>query len=507
MYNDNDYFNGGRKGLMKAHLISRVSTEDQEGALPAQRYRLTDYGDKEFSSYDYHEIQESAYKEGRKEFRKVINIILDEPEVVAVVFDKIDRFSRDSSAEETKTLRKLCLLGKIELHFISDHLFLNENSSANQWFMLGIGETTAEYNSRITSDNVKRRFSQMLRDGKIIGQAHFGYRNVDLPSGDKWVERVPYESQIVKSAYEWYATGAYSLSTLRKRIKDKYGIVISASKLNVILKNPFYKGEMRYKSKLYPHKYDCIINKDLFERVQRVFDGYKIKPTSYAGLPYVYRGLINCSECGCRITFEKKKNKYIYGHCTQKKGHHGAVYVNEDVLTEQLKKTIERITMPEEAFEFVRSELSKSIEDEVKNRENNIATTEAEIKKYDNRIERVYEDFIDGKIPQDLYNKKFSQYTEAKQTLMNARKKFELVGKDRFKDVSYLLDLSRKAHTLFENGNFNQKRELIKMLGSNLELEGKELRWELKKPYDCIAFCKETGNWLPGPDSNWRPID
>ena len=170
---------------MKAHLIARVSTEDQEDALPAQRYRLTDYGDKEFTSYDYHQFQESAYKEGRKEFGKVIKIIQDETEPVAVVFDKIDRFSRDSSADETRTLRKLCLLGKIELHFISDHFRLNENSSANEWFMLGIGETTAEYNSRITSDNVKRRFAQMLRDGKILGQAHFGYRNVDLDNGEK----------------------------------------------------------------------------------------------------------------------------------------------------------------------------------------------------------------------------------------------------------------------------------------------------------------------------------
>lgn len=482
---------------MKAHLIARVSTEDQEDALPAQRYRLTDYGDKQFTAYDYHQLQESAYKEGRKEFAKVINIIQQETEVVAVVFDKIDRFSRDSSADETRSLRKLCLIGEIELHFISDNLVLRETSSANQWFMLGLGETTAEYNSRSTSDNVKRRFAQMLRDGKILGQAHYGYRNVDRGHGDKWVDIEPFEAQIVKSAYEWYATATYSLSTLRKRIKGEYGVVIPASKLGVILKNPFYMGEMRYKGKLYPHKYNRLITEDLYEKVQQVFAGYKIKPTIYAGLPYLYRGLISCSECGCRITFEKKKAKYVYGHCTQKKGHHGATYVNEDILTDQFKKTIEQITMPQDAYEFVRSELSKSIDNEVKARENNISTTEGEIKKYDNRIERVYEDYLDGKIPEDLYTRKFKEYTESKQALVKARKKFELVGKDRFMDMSYLLDLSRNAKKLFEKGTFEQKRELIKMLGSNLELEGKQLRWELKKPFKSMALCKVSGNWLP----------
>jgi len=234
-----------------------------------------------------------------------------------------------------------------------------------------------------------------------------------------------------------------------------------------------------------------------YDTVQRVFAGYKIKPTIYAGLPYQYRGLINCSECGCRITFEKKKAKYTYGHCTQKKGHHGAVYVNEDILTDQFKRTIEGITMPEDAYQFVRAELSKTTRDEVREREQAITVTEAEIKKYDNRIERVYEDYIDEKIPKDLYDKKFDQYTKAKQALVNTRKRFELVAKDRFSDMSHLLDLSRNAKKLFEKGTFEQKRQLIKMLGSNLELAGKELRWELKKPYDCIAFCNVSGNWLP----------
>ena len=99
---------------MKAYLIARVSTDDQKDALPAQRYRLQDYAAREFTSSQLVEFQESAFKEGRKQFAEIITTITAEHEPVAVVFDKIDRFSRDSSADETRALRKLCFAGKIE---------------------------------------------------------------------------------------------------------------------------------------------------------------------------------------------------------------------------------------------------------------------------------------------------------------------------------------------------------------------------------------------------------
>lgn len=38
-------------------------------------------------------------------------------------------------------------------------------------------------------------------------------------------------------------------------------------------------------------------------RAEAVRNGYKVKKHRWGGLPYSYRGLISCAECGCRITF------------------------------------------------------------------------------------------------------------------------------------------------------------------------------------------------------------
>lgn len=52
---------------------------------------------------------------------------------------------------------------------------------------------------------------------------------------------------------------------------------------------------------------------------------------------------------------------------------------------------------------------------------------------------------------------------------------------------------------LFCTLTFSQKkidRLNAELVGSDCVLIGKELRWTLKKPYDCIAFCNESSNWL-----------
>jgi|GEM_PF-5662570 len=90
---------------MKAFLLARVSTDDQKDALPAQTYRLTEYAKRMNYEFDLTEIKESAYKDTRNEFKSIVDRIKDCKEKVIVVFDKIDRYTRDSSSEQVRILQ------------------------------------------------------------------------------------------------------------------------------------------------------------------------------------------------------------------------------------------------------------------------------------------------------------------------------------------------------------------------------------------------------------------
>jgi len=55
---------------------------------------------------------------------------------------------------------------------------------------------------------------------------------------------------------------------------------------------------------------------------------------------YIFTGFMKCGTCGCMITAEKQKG-YIYYRCTKKKALCGEKYIREEVLTEQMKSSIQ----------------------------------------------------------------------------------------------------------------------------------------------------------------------
>jgi len=164
------------------YLIARVSDENQKKALPAQKKRLLEYADKlhwlKNKDYQYVEFDESAFHDSRKKFRElVIEPLKLEKELSIICFDKIDRYSRDSSSEEKAELTKLWKQGRIEMHFPSDNLYIHRDSPAADLFRLDIGIALAGYYSSAIRDNVKRRFDQMVSDGYWVGKAPIGYVN------------------------------------------------------------------------------------------------------------------------------------------------------------------------------------------------------------------------------------------------------------------------------------------------------------------------------------------
>jgi DNA invertase Pin-like site-specific DNA recombinase len=490
---------------MKAFLLARVSTDDQKDALPAQSYRLIEYAKRMSYEHELFEIKESAYKETRNDFGAVVDKIKVSTSKVIVVFDKIDRYTRDSSSEQVRILQSLYRADKIELHFPSDNLYIHQGSPATDLLRLGMGIVVAQYYSDAISDNVKRKIEQKLRDGEWIGKAPTGYKNTVTPQGKKWVEIDAFRADVVRQTFQEYASGNTSLRLLSKKWLDDFGIKAGSSKIEQVLKNPFYYGEMRIKGKLYPHKYDAVISRDLFDQVDAIRNGYKITQHRWGGLPYPFRGLIKCAECGCRITFEKKKGLYIYGHCTQSKGKHNAKYVTEDLIGSKIAQLFQDIRIPEEAYEELSTALRMSHEDKKRMRETTLRTIDTEIEKYQTRIEKVYEDYLDEKIPEQLYQRKFEEYKKTQKSLQNKRLNIEQVEDDYYGTVSHLLKLAKDAPALFSKANNEQKRSMINLVLSNLQLDGDQLRWEYKKPFDTMAFCHEMNSWLRRLDSNQRP--
>ena len=65
--------------------------------------------------------------------------------------------------------------------------------------------------------------------------------------------------------------------------------------------------------------------------------------------------------------------------------------------------------------------------------------------------------------------------------------------------ASYLLDVCSRATELFdaESSKVEQKRYLIDFVLSNMTLEGENIRFTLKEPFEAIINMQKTQKWYP----------
>ncbi|MFH2021777.1 MAG: recombinase family protein [Patescibacteria group bacterium] len=498
---------------MKAIIIARVSTEEQKEAnnsLPAQIHRLEQYCKKNsFEITKSFSFDESAYKDKRDDFDKILDQLIEYKDKIAVCFDKVDRLSRNIFDTRISALYEKALADSVELHFVSDGQIITSKLSAVEKFNFSISLGLAKYYSDAISDTVKRAHEQILRNGIYPSKPPFGYKresinNEETAQKDKKSVIVidEYASKIVHRTYELYATKAFSLDLLRKKINSDFGLNWSKGYIDKVLKDQFYCGFMTWNKKkpnqkIYPHKYPHIIDKTLFEQVQQIKAGFQKKPFKYAGKPYLYRGLLRCGHCGLSITPEKHKG-HIYYHCTQYNGKHGAKWLTEDSITQQLGSVFKKLQVPKYILEQIVDTLKSTHESKSNFRELQFKDLTNQHEKYSKRIEQVYMDKLDGRITDDNYDKYYETFREKLSEIDTKLAMLQEADDNYYVTCNHLLELANRAYDLFVDSEVEEKRQLIKLVLQNLRVEDEIIRYEGIKPFDIILDSADHQLWLPG---------
>ena len=109
-------------------------------------------------------------------------------------------------------------------------------------------------------------------------------------------------------------------------------------------------------------------------------------------------------------------------------------------------------------------------------------------------------------------------YTENKlrydQEIIRVKQQIErLEGADKsfYVTASYLLQLFKHGEKIFEVASHDEKRELLKLVLSNLELKGKTVRFTPNEPFATVLKLSERSTWQGHVESNhdlrfWRPL-
>lgn len=127
-----------------------------------------------------------------------------------------------------------------------------------------------------------------------------------------------------------------------------------------------------------------------------------------------------------------------------------------------------------------------------------LQSLQSDYQKYETRIEKMYEDKLDGKISEGLFSKKSEEYRLKQQELTKKISRLSIADGEYYLSSEYILQLANRAYDLFLSSEAEEKRQLIKLTLQNLKLKGKKIDFDLVKPFDEVFACSSRQSWLPG---------
>ncbi len=206
------------------------------------------------------------------------------------------------------------------------------------------------------------------------------------------------------------------------------------------------------------------------------------------------------------ITAETQKGHNYY-RCTKKKSVCSQKYVREELLTEQVKSFLQKVSLPSQDTEKVLRELDK---DEQKAREDSLALVSGmknDLAEIETRLDKLLSAYLDEVISEE-------EYLAQKQKMIDQRVGLkEKIHEIEDKGVSWLeparawVKFLNQADILLSSGDKSEMTTFLKQIGSNHILFDKSFSFSPKKPFQILAERRQSRRSVELDflqNSNWR---
>jgi hypothetical protein len=343
------------------------------------------------------------------------------------------------------------------------------------------------------SEEIKKGMLEKAEQSIYPSCAPLGYQNVMGPNGKRIIEPHPTQAPIIKQMFEWYATGQCSLAEVTKRatlaglLSRRTGQVMSRSNVHRLLQSRVYTGDFDWNGRTYRGSHEPLISTGLFERVQEILEGRYSTKEKVTKHEFTFSGLVHCGHCGCALVGEKKKGKYVYYHCTGNKGKCPEPYAREEVLEACFADLLKGLVFDDQVMDWIVDALHQSHADEKKFRRDAIARLQDEQSKIQTRLDKLYDDRLDGFIEPDFFERKAREWRQTQKRLTDQIAEYENAAQDYVQDGVRLLELAKKAYFLFKQQNSSEKRKLLNFVCSNSTWKDKTLTATFRQPFDLLA--------------------
>ncbi len=123
-----------------------------------------------------------------------------------------------------------------------------------------------------------------------------------------------------------------------------------------------------------------------------------------------------------------------------------------------------------------------------------------------NRMDAAYVDKLDGKIPEDFWERKMAEWrAEEQQAKLALDGLASSENTDRALDAQRVFELANKAYLLYFSQDSTEKAKLLRMLCSNFSVNDVSATPAYRYPFDLIFKRVKLEEWSGREDSNLRP--
>ena len=343
-----------------------------------------------------------------------------------------------------------------------------------------------------------------------IGYKHnkgYGKGESEIVEGD--------DLPVIRNLFTEMLTGSYSASDIH-RLSIVYGLTGRTGKPRTLqtivntLANEFYFGYYTWNGIRHKGNHQPILTEEEFNRVQHYL-GKKGRPTRVNKLDFAFRGPIKCGECGCAVTAEHKarclctncnkkfsckvqtacpkcqtdmsemKNPKIYTnvyyHCTKKKKDLKCSQgvIEERELEKLIVSELKDVEINEDFHKWAVAALKDMHGSEMMVQDDTIEVLEKKRKALRSRLDQLFVMRADSEISADEFTKLKGESeieihdVEKEQTQLNNRLSEwnELANE--------YLTFAEQVCARFNKVNNQEKRVILRTLGSTLELRDKKL--------------------------------
>ncbi|APZ35630.1 resolvase [Microbacterium aurum] len=353
----------------------------------------------------------------RVAFQQMLERIRRERDVDYVIVHKLSRFARNR-LDDAIVMADLKKRG-VTLISATEQI----DSTPEGQLMHGILATFNQYRSAADGADIAYKMGQKARNGGTLGRAPIGYLNTldridgrEIRSVAVDEERAPF----VKLAFELYASGTYTLDDVTTELADRGlrsrptiarpAAPIAVSKVQRLLRDRYYLGEIEYKGETYDGRHEPLIDPELFEKVQTLLDARNKSGERRIKNDHYLKGTIWCGRCRLEDRVIKRMiimratgrngGEYAYFFCRGVQDHVcDAPYSNMERVERAIEAHYKTIRLSTEFIAAVRENLESAVADKVKAQQLLRKQLENQLRQLAVKEENLLDLAADGELP------------------------------------------------------------------------------------------------------------